>query len=125
MRVTVINPDKAIGVDGEFYSGLTFGLSDDIHAIQWYGTWGEVEYALTLVDGQPFKPENKSITDFTPYEHLIAVWQQAKTEFELEIALRAEEARLAAEAESARLAAELEAMRLSAEAAQTQGNPTP
>ena len=80
MRVTVINPDKAVGVDGEFYSGLTLNLGDEIHAIQWYDTWGEVEFTIVLVDGRPHKPENMVITDFTPYEHVVATWQQAKTE---------------------------------------------
>jgi len=91
MQITVINQDKTIGLEGEFYSGLNLGLSNDIHAIQWYGTWGEIEYTRTLVDGKPFKPENTTITDFTPYEYLISIWQQAKTELKLELARLAEE----------------------------------
>ena len=114
MRITVINSDKSIGIDGEFYSSLTFELTDSIHAIQWYGTWGEIEYSLILLNGQPFKPENTVITTFTQYEYLIEVWQQAKTAFELEVARHAEEVRLAILAEEAHLAAELEAVRLEA-----------
>lgn len=101
MRVTIINPDKAIGVDGEFYSGLTLGLSNDIHAIQWYDTWGEVEYSTVLVDGRPTKPENSTITDFTPYENLVVIWQQAKVAYELEIERRIAEAVAAAAAAAA------------------------
>lgn len=106
MRVTVINSDKAIGIAGEFFTNLSFTLDPEIHAIQWYDTWGEVEYVITLVNGRPFKPENTVITDFTPYEPLVAVWQQAK------------DAQLAAIAEAiAKEAAEA--------AAQTQETPTP
>jgi len=80
MRVTVINPDKAVGIDGEFYSGLNLNLGSEIHAIQWYDTWGEVEFAVVFVDGRPQKPENMAITDFSPYSHVIATWQQAKAD---------------------------------------------
>jgi len=106
MRVTVINSDKAIGVAGEFFTGLPFVLDPAIHAIQWYDTWGEVEHAITLVDGRPFKSENTVITDFTPYEPLVAVWQQAK------------DAQLAAIAEAI-------AKEAAAAATQTQETPTP
>lgn len=86
MRVTIINPDKSIGVDGEFYSVLPFIMDETIHAVQWYGEWGEVEYVVSLVNGKSHKPENTLITDFTPYEPLVVIWQQAKAEFELAIA---------------------------------------
>lgn len=98
MRVTVINSDKAIGVAGEFFTGLQFDLDPAIHAIQWYDTWGEVEHAITLVDGRPFKSENTVITDFTPYEYLLQSWQTAKDAADAEEAARAAElAKLAAE----------------------------
>jgi hypothetical protein len=102
MRVTVINPDKAVGVDGEFYSGLTLNLGNEIHAIQWYDTWGEVEFSVVFAEGRPQKPENMVITDFTPYEHVVTTWQQAKTSAALEASRLAA---LAAEEEARILAA--------------------
>jgi hypothetical protein len=91
MRVTVINPDKAIGVGGEFFLNLPFTLDPSIHAIQWYDTWGEVEYVVRLVDQKPFKPVNETITSFEPFSYLLDVWQVAKDE-----AVAQEAARLAA-----------------------------
>ena len=52
MRLIIIPSDKAIGIDGEFFSKIGEDLSwipSNIHAIQWYDTWGEVEYN----DGSP------------------------------------------------------------------------
>jgi hypothetical protein len=44
------------------------GLDPAIWAIQWYDTWGEVEWR------EPDTP-NTRITDFSPYEFLVARWQ--------------------------------------------------
>ena len=78
MKVTVVNEGKIIGVDGEVYSGLSFDLDSNIHAIQWYDTWGEVEHPVALQNGRPVKPANTVITSFADYEHLIPIWQAAK-----------------------------------------------
>jgi hypothetical protein len=43
MRVTVIPIDKTIGVDGRFLR-FAFSAAPGIHAIQWYGDHGELEY---------------------------------------------------------------------------------
>jgi hypothetical protein len=47
MRITVIKDDKSIGIDGKFYLEIQQDWSwfpEDIHAFQWYDTWGEIEY---------------------------------------------------------------------------------
>jgi hypothetical protein len=78
MKVTIVNESKLIGIDGEVFSGLSFDLANDVHAIQWYDTWGEVEHPVALQDGRPVKPANTVITSFVDYEHLIPIWQAAK-----------------------------------------------
>ena len=44
MRVSIIVPDNVVSIDGAVteYADLS-SLSADIHAIQWYGTYGEIE----------------------------------------------------------------------------------
>ena len=49
-------------IDGEVIESSTFktNIADNIHAIQWNGTSGEIEYN----DGTP----NKTISDITPFD---------------------------------------------------------
>lgn len=50
MRLTVVPADKAIGVDGYFFVDIDDDWSwipQDVHAFQWYDTWGEIEYTDT------------------------------------------------------------------------------
>ena len=61
MKITLLNDDNALGLDGVFYSGLDFSnVPDNIHAIQWNGTKGEIEF-YTDEDGE--KPANQKITE--------------------------------------------------------------
>jgi phage-related protein len=62
MNVCVITEDKMIQVDGEALN-FDFTIDSNIHAIQWSGTEGHIEFK----DGTP----NEDITDFTPYQSLI------------------------------------------------------
>ena len=85
MRLIIIPSDKAIGIDGEFFSKIGEDLSwipSNIHAIQWYDTWGEVEYN----DGSP----NEKIEE-------LGIFSQASETFENE-KVRLENERLAEEA---------------------------
>lgn len=78
MKMTIINEGKMIGINGEIYRDLPFDLPSDIHAVQWYDAWGEVEHPVAIQDGRPIKPANTVITSFADYEHLIPIWQAAK-----------------------------------------------
>ena len=61
MRITVINDDNALGIDGVFYSELDFStVPDNIHALQWNGVKGEIEF-YSDEDGE--QPPNQKITD--------------------------------------------------------------
>jgi hypothetical protein len=58
MRVTVIPSDHWVRRDDDTAKLPEWPFDDaNIHAIQWYGTQGEIEY-----DGQP-KPPNEAFTD--------------------------------------------------------------
>lgn len=68
MRVTIIADDSKVGVDGEFRVVDLTGLDRTIHAVQWDSVLGkgDVEYR---------KPRrNKKITDFSPYQVLVDLW---------------------------------------------------
>jgi hypothetical protein len=69
MRVTIIADDAAVYVDGLALWPIDLtGLSSDIHAVQWYDTWGEVEYRS---DANGERQQNARITDLSPYQVFI------------------------------------------------------
>ena len=46
MRVTIIPADQFVSVNGDGCHGVDLSfLPSDVHAIQWFGTYGNVEYA--------------------------------------------------------------------------------
>lgn len=79
MKLTIVADDGAVGIDGEFYSALSLPqLDPTIHAVQWYGEYGEVEYKTVFADGVISKPANQIITDVTPYQFAVNAWNAAK-----------------------------------------------
>jgi hypothetical protein len=79
MRLTIVADDGAVGVDGEFLDNLDLSALDpSIHAVQWYGEYGELEFKTVFQDGKPFHPENQYITDVSPYQFAVEVWRAAK-----------------------------------------------
>lgn len=85
MRITIIPSDKSIGIDGEFLLKIEQDFSwipENVRAIQWYDTWGEVEYK----DGSP----NERIEE-------LGIYQQAVIDFNNELK-RIEDERIAIEA---------------------------
>lgn len=80
MRLTIVADDNAVGVDGEFFSPLDLSQLDaGIHAVQWYGEYGEVEYKTRFENGALIKPVNAVITDVTPYQFAVDAWTMANT----------------------------------------------
>lgn len=78
MRLTIVADDNAVGVDGEFLSPLDLAqLDPNIHAVQWYGEYGEVEFRTRFENGKPFTPQNEYITDISPYQFALDAWTQA------------------------------------------------
>lgn len=79
MKLTIIADDKAVGVDGVFFESLDLSqLDPSVHAVQWYGEYGEVEYKTVFAGGVISKPANQIITDVTPYQFAIDAWNAVK-----------------------------------------------
>lgn len=73
MRLTIIVPDNAVGIDGLFYQVNLDGLvPQNLHALQWYGDRGEEEY----ID-ENGTPTNVPIESLDAYQAAIQAWQNA------------------------------------------------
>lgn len=68
--LTVVKDDRKIKVDGEVIKSENFDIPDDIHAIQWDGEKGHIEYK----DGSP----NKPITDQKEVQKYIDQFRKEK-----------------------------------------------
>jgi len=80
MRLTIIADNNCVGVDGEYFASLDLSqLDPSIHAVQWYGEYGEVEYKTCFEGGVLVKPANLLITDITPYQFAVEAWSVEKT----------------------------------------------
>lgn len=101
MRLVIIDEENnkmQVGIDGKFYIGLDGSqLPEDVHAVQWYGSAGEVEYKDPATGSIT---ANTEITDISPFQFAIDAWNTAKAEEDAEIA--------AAEAAAAEAAAQEE-----------------
>lgn len=74
MRVSVVKSDKFVVVDGKAYGNLDMSsVPADVVAMQWYGTYGELEHAE--VDG--VKPPNTRVTSMDNFLPLVNAWQVA------------------------------------------------
>lgn len=68
MRVSIIVDDKTAYIDGQVREGVDMsGVPGDVHAVQWYGDYGEIEYKTRLVGAKLVKPENTMITVLPDY----------------------------------------------------------
>jgi hypothetical protein len=75
MRISVIKLDNTVTIDGESIKNIDLSaLDDDIHAIQWYDTEGEIE----RVDSRGRIIANEEITSFDDYQWIVDAWQAAK-----------------------------------------------
>ena len=73
MKLTIIRDDNSVYIDGISRIIDCSSLDPSIHAIQWNGQKGMIEY----VDSDPFDgkmPAPKPITDITSYQYLIDAW---------------------------------------------------
>jgi hypothetical protein len=102
MRLTIIAEDGAVYVDSVSYSNLDLSfIPSDVHALQWYNTYGELEFKRSFVNGQIVHPANEMLTELPEWANTAKnVWDAAKLA-ETEVKLAAEQA-----GEAARLAAE-------------------
>jgi predicted dinucleotide-utilizing enzyme len=64
MKLTIIPEDAAVYIDGVCVSGIDISfVPNNIHAIQWDGNFGEIEYKTE----NKIKPNNLEITEILPY----------------------------------------------------------
>jgi hypothetical protein len=87
MKLTIVADDGAVGIDGEFFSALDLSqLDQTIHAVQWYGEYGEAEFKTVFANGALTKPQNQLITDVTPFQFAVDAWNAKKAEIDAAIA---------------------------------------
>jgi hypothetical protein len=110
MRLTIIPSDRSVYIDNVVYTNLDLSycsVPNNVHAFQWYDTYGELEFKRSFVDGQVIHPENKIVLELPDWVNAcIAKWNEAKS-FE-------EEQRILAEQAAASLLAQQEANKLGA-----------
>lgn len=80
MKFTLIVPDGTMAIDGEGYSIDVSPAPAGLHAMQWYETWGEEEWA----DDRGRLIRNQEISSYTAYQWAIDAWNGAKAAAEAE-----------------------------------------
>jgi hypothetical protein len=76
MRATIVINDNIVLVDGKAQKVDCSPLVEqNIHAVQWYDTFGEEEYRADPETGE--RQPNGKITDFSPYQPYVDLWQAA------------------------------------------------
>lgn len=82
MRLTIIPEDGFVSIDGIHFSNLDLSfIASNIHAIQWYDTFGEIEYK----NENGFIFQNVSIDNIDDYSLAIDKWNAAKLARETKI----------------------------------------
>lgn len=83
MRLTIIPSDKNVGINNEFLTGLdlsTCGIPDNVHALQWYETEGELEF---INNPDRTKPMNESLLEIPQWaNNCVMIWNQEKAKLE-------------------------------------------
>jgi hypothetical protein len=79
MKLTIVADDKCVGIEGEYLAPLDLSQLDSaIHAVQWYGEYGEIEFKTVFKNGVLTKPKNQIITDVSPFQFAVDAWNAAK-----------------------------------------------
>lgn len=69
-RITLFPGDGNANVDNVLAKQIDYtGIDPNIHCVQWYDTYGWIEYNADLVTGA--KPENETIDDFSPFQSYV------------------------------------------------------
>ena len=93
MKLVIVADDKRVCIDELCFDNLDVSsLDTSIHAIQWNGEWGEIEYKSVFADGQITKPQNQVITDVTPYQWAVDAWNVEKVAYDAAVAAAVAEA---------------------------------
>lgn len=95
MKVTIVMEDELVIVEGVAYKVDLRDLPPYLHAIQWNGSYGELEFRADKATGK--KLPNISFTDFSPFEYLVGRWRVQKAHAEIKL----QEQKAMAEAQAA------------------------
>lgn len=74
-RMTIIPIDKFVSIDGVGKSPLEFDCAENIHAFQWYGEFGEIEYKAYFDGEKLVKPENETVISYAQFQSAIDAWE--------------------------------------------------
>ena len=84
MRVTIVPADNIVNIDGNGINGVDLSFIDpSIHAVQWYGTSGLVEYKDVTLVNIIKSTHQEEITDIAPFQMAIDAALAKKQENEL------------------------------------------
>ena len=77
MRVTIIPIDKFCAVDGVGFVGVDItSIAIDVHAVQWFGTWGEQEI-FDRRTGRIYR--NEKIQNLDTYQSVLSSYWEIRT----------------------------------------------
>lgn len=82
MRLTIIPEDSTVIINGRRFDIDCSALDSTIHAVQWNGERGHIEYKDTPGG---IKPINTSITDVELFAPLVAAWEDAKALLDVQL----------------------------------------
>ncbi len=78
MKLVIVADDARVVIDAMAYDDLDMSqLDPSIHAVQWYGEYGEVEYKTVFANGEITKAQNQIITSINSYQWAIDAWNVA------------------------------------------------
>lgn len=99
MKLGIIVEDKAVYKDGQVQSDINLSfIPTNVRALQWYGSYGEIEFSREFLNGRLVTPQNEVITQLPSWAtQALTLWEQSKAAAEEAARLAAEEAAKAAE----------------------------
>jgi len=80
MKVTIVPSDTYCSVDGVGYNGVDMAtMPPNVHAVQFFGTSGWIEF-VALETGE--QPPNQPIDSIAPYQSVLDSWAEINYEHE-------------------------------------------
>lgn len=75
MRVTIIAEENRVNVEGFSETVDCSSLMPDVHVVQWYGEYGEIEY-WNGIGSKAIRMPTK-FDDLSPFQYLVDAWEVA------------------------------------------------
>lgn len=77
-RLAIVPSDGVVSINGTVFSGIDMSaVPQEIHAVQWYGQHGEIEYRT---DSTGTRPPNRPIDSLEAFSALIDIWDKRRQE---------------------------------------------